>query len=327
MDNPSLQAVSTLVAATDLSPASDHAVEQAALLAKQWDAELVLLHVFNDGFWATIKSIYEAERWAGTEPVLVARNRLSQQVRELAVRHGVRVRGETRTGRAANEIAVFCHEQNAQLLVVGEHGEDWIGDTVIGGTALKVLKRTELPVLLARRPASADFSSVLVATDFSDNSTRAAQLSVAWFPKARQQLVHAYSVAFEGRMRLAGASGDDIERYRKDEFSRAELKMQEQIQALRANTAVGKLLVHGYPAAVVIREAERSAADLIVIGKHGARHWMKGCWAALPRTYCIKRAATCCSCLDHGEAPCTTTTGMLLMPMPHLPDKDRLAPV
>ena len=158
MDNPSLQAVSTLVAATDLSPASDHAVEQAALLAKQWDAELVLLHDFNDGFWATIKSIYEAERWAGTEPVLVARNRLSQQVRELAVRHGVRVRGETRTGRAANEIAVFCHEQNAQLLVVGEHGEDWIGDTVIGGTALKVLKRTELPVLLARRPASADFS-------------------------------------------------------------------------------------------------------------------------------------------------------------------------
>ena len=70
-------------------------------------------------------------------------------------------------------------------------------------------------------------------------------------------------------MRLAGASGDDIERYRKDEFSRAELKMQEQIQALRATTAVGKLLVHGYPAAVVIREAERSAADLIVIGKHG----------------------------------------------------------
>jgi hypothetical protein len=38
MDNPSLQAVSTLVAATDLSPASDHAVEQAARLAKQWDA-------------------------------------------------------------------------------------------------------------------------------------------------------------------------------------------------------------------------------------------------------------------------------------------------
>lgn len=269
MNNPSLQTVRTLVAATDLSPASVLAVEQAALLAKRWDADLVLLHVFNDGFWATIKALYEAERWAGTEPVLVAHSRLSQQVRELQERHGVRVRGETRTGRAAGEIAAFCREFDAQLLVVGEHGEDWIGDTVIGGTALKVLKRAELPVLLARRPANADFSSILVATDFSENATRAAQLSSAWFPEARQQLVHAYSVAFEGRMRLAGASGEDIERYREDEFSRAERKMQEQVQALQANMAVGKLLLHGNPTAVLIREAERSGADLIVIGRHG----------------------------------------------------------
>ena len=267
--HPSLNTIRTLVAATDLSPASELAVEQAALLAKRWDADLVLLHVFNDGFWATIKAIYEAEHWAGTDPVLIARNRLSQRVREIAERHGVRVRGETRTGRAAAEIAAFCREQNAQLLVVGEHGEDWIGDTVVGGTALKVLKRAELPVLLARRPASADFANILMATDFSDSATRAAQLSVEWFPKARQQLVHAYSVAFEGRMRLAGASGEDIERYRQDEFSRAERQMQKQMQDLGANSAIGKLLLHGYPAVVLLRQIERTGADLLVIGKHG----------------------------------------------------------
>lgn len=70
-------------------------------------------------------------------------------------------------------------------------------------------------------------------------------------------------------MRPAGASGEDIERYRKDEFTRAERKMQEEIQALPAGSAIGKLLVHGYPAPVLIREAERLGADLIVIGKHG----------------------------------------------------------
>lgn len=51
MSNPTMQHVRTIVAATDLSPASDIAVEQAALLAKQSGVELVLLHVFNDGFW------------------------------------------------------------------------------------------------------------------------------------------------------------------------------------------------------------------------------------------------------------------------------------
>lgn len=184
MNNPFRPTVRTLVVATDLSPASELAVEQAALLAKRWDAELVLLHIFNDGFWATIKALYAAERWVGAEPVLVAREHLSRRTRELAERHGIRTRGETRVGRAAGEIADFCREQAAPLLVVGEHGEDWIGDTVVGGTALKVLKRAELPVLLARRPASAKVGNILVASDFSDNATRAARLSMDWFPGA-----------------------------------------------------------------------------------------------------------------------------------------------
>ncbi len=269
MSNLTKQNVRTIVAATDLSPASKIAVEQAALLAKQFGAELVLLHVFNDGFWSTIKAIYSAEHWMDTEPVLVARTLLSQQVEEIAKRHGIRVRGDTRTGRAAREINTFGHEQDAQLIVVGEHGEDWIGDAVIGGTALKVLKRANCPVLLVRRPASVGFSKILVATDFSDNAERAAQLSLRWFPHAQQQLVHAYFVAFEGRMRLAGASDDDIERYRDHEVSRAELKIQDQINALKAKTSVGKLLIRGAPAPVLIAQAERLEADLIVIGKHG----------------------------------------------------------
>lgn len=269
MSNLTKQNVRTIVAATDLSPASKIAVEQAALLAKQFGAELVLLHVFNDGFWSSIKAIYSAEHWMDTEPALMARKLLSQQAGEIAKRHSIRVRCDTRTGRAALEINTFGHEQDAQLIVVGEHGEDWIGDAVIGGTALKVLKRANCPVLLVRRPASVGFSKILVATDFSDNAERAAQLSLRWFPHAQQQLVHAYFVAFEGRMRLAGASDDDIERYRDHEVSRAELKIQDQINALKAKTSVGKLLIRGAPAPVLIAQAERLEADLIVIGKHG----------------------------------------------------------
>lgn len=269
MSNPTMQSVCTIVSATDLSPASNIAVEQAALLAKQFGAELVLLHVFNDGFWSTIKAIYSAEHWMDTDPALVARKLLSQQTGEIAKRHGIRVRCDTRTGRAAKEINTFGYEQDAQLVVVGEHGEDWIGDAVIGGTALKVLKRANLPVLLVRRPASAEFSKILVATDFSDNAERAAQLSLRWFPHAQQQLVHAYFVAFEGRMRLGGASGEDIERYRDHEISRAERKIQDQINALEAKKSVGQLLIRGAPAPVLIAQAERLEVDLIVIGKHG----------------------------------------------------------
>ena len=269
MNTTSPQAVRTVVVATDLSPASEIAVDQAAMLARRWDADLVLLHVFNDGVWATITAIYESEVWAGAEPVLVARNRLSQQVREVAARHAVRARGETRTGRAASEIAAFCREQDAQLLVVGEHGEDWIGEAVLGGTAQRVLARADLPVLLVSRAVSAELSCILLTTDFSDNATRAAQLSLDWFPDVRQRLLHACTVAFEGRMRMAGVSLEHIEGYRRDELARAEQRMEAQMQALRSAAPVGKRIVQGYPTTVLLREIERSGAELLVIGKHG----------------------------------------------------------
>ena len=269
MNTTSPQAVRTVVVATDLSPASEIAVDQAAMLARRWDADLVLLHVFNDGVWATITAIYESEVWAGAEPVLVARNRLSQQVREVAARHAVRARGETRTGRAASEIAAFCREQDAQLLVVGEHGEDWIGEAVLGGTAQRVLARADLPVLLVRRAVSAELSCILLATDFSDNATRAAQLSLDWFPDVRQRLLNACTVAFEGRMRMAGVSLEHIEGYRRDELARAEQRMEAQMQALRSAAPVGKRIVQGYPTTVLLREIERSGTALLVIGKHG----------------------------------------------------------
>lgn len=264
MNTTSPQAVRTVVVATDLSPASEIAVDQAAMLARRWDADLVLLHVFNDGVWATITAIYESEVWAGAEPVLVARNRLSQQVREVAARHAVRARGETRTGRAASEIAAFCREQDAQLLVVGEHGE-----AVLGGTAQRVLARADLPVLLVRRAVSAELSCILLATDFSDNATRAAQLSLDWFPDVRQRLLNACTVAFEGRMRMAGVSLEHIEGYRRDELARAEQRMEAQMQALRSAAPVGKRIVQGYPTTVLLREIERLGAELLVIGKHG----------------------------------------------------------
>ncbi len=114
--------VRVIVATTDLSPSTERAVEQAAVLAKKSGAELCLLHVFNDGVWATIKALYAAERW-------------SQEELTLGGRHGI------------------C-------------------DTFVGGTALKVLDQASFPLMLVRRPASADFSTVVSGRPDSDWQAR-----------------------------------------------------------------------------------------------------------------------------------------------------------
>ncbi|MDP3639125.1 MAG: universal stress protein [Azonexus sp.] len=284
MNSSNLAPVSVIVVATDFSPGSYLAIERAALLARQWDADLWLLHVFDDGLWATIKNIYDAERWAAVEPILAARNRLSQLTTEVAGRYGIRVHGETRTGRVVTEIVAFASTQSAQLLVIGEHGEDWISDTVLGGTALKVLEEANIPVLVVCRPATkvdqaagddsppdAGYSYLLVAVDFSEAAERAARQAILFFPEARFLLVNAYLIPFEGRMQLAGASDADIERYRAAERLRVERKMRGFIERLAAPGELrsSEQFVRQSPATAILGQAERIGADLFVIGKHG----------------------------------------------------------
>lgn len=262
--------IKTIVVATDLSQSADAAVEQAAALARRCGASLWMLHVFNDGFWASVKGIYDAERWSDNEPVLSARNRLSQQVRDIADRYGVCVTGETRTGHPATEIAHFIDECGADLVVVGKHGEN-SGDTFLGGTALKVLKQSNVPVLLTHRNTANDYSKVLVATDFSECDYRAARYAFGLFPTSSHYVLHTYYIAFEGCMRIAGASDRAIERYNDNELQNSEEKM----ARMRATLAVDKSLqvewmsICGYPGREVIRQSEKLGVDLIVIGKRG----------------------------------------------------------
>jgi len=89
MSNPTVQQVRTLVPATNLSPASDIAIEQAVLLAKQGDAERGCC------MSATMVSAHRSrpskKRIVGrAAPVLVLRNCLSQQVGEIVARHAAR---------------------------------------------------------------------------------------------------------------------------------------------------------------------------------------------------------------------------------------------
>ena len=48
---------------------------------------------------------------------------------------------------------------------------------------------------------------------------------------------------------------------------------QDHLTALQAGATVGHLLVRGAPALVLIEQAERWGADLIVVGKHGDSVW------------------------------------------------------
>lgn len=262
----------TIIAATDFSPGSLSAVKQAAFLSRLWGAKLILVHVYNDSAWASLKAVYSLPSWQTEQPMAAARKRLDKLGREMAAASGVPVETEMLMGRASRQIGDIVAARQAGLLVVGEHGENWVRDMVLGGTALKVLEAARIPVLLVRRPDAAAYQDILVATDFSPASERAARLALDCFPDAQMALIHAWLVPFEASMRMGGALEEDIERYRNREFEEATRQLEAFLR--ECGTAAERLeymAMHGAPASVLFDQARARGSDLIVIGKHSGR--------------------------------------------------------
>lgn len=261
-----------IVAATDFSENANRAVRQAAHLARAWGASLTLVHVFNDSVWASLRAVYDLPGWADIKPAETAKTRLAALAGEVALEFGVAVGHEVRIGRASQQISGFIAARQADLLVVGEHGENWVSDVVLGGTALKVLEATRIPVLLVRQPVPAVYRNTLIATDFSATSERAACLAMECFPDAHHALINAWLLPFESSMRLGGARDEDIQHYRDRELSIVSKRMAECAQGcahLSAHGRLERLALHGAPAEVVLGQARAGGHELIVIGKHG----------------------------------------------------------
>lgn len=264
-----------IIAATDFSGNAERAVEQAAHLARSWGATLILVHVFNDSAWASLKAVYDLPGWAVVTPVKAAQSRLEQLGEQIAAAFSVQVETEVRVGRASQQIGEIATARQAELLVVGEHGENCVSDIVLGGTALKVLEAAHIPVLLVRRSDPALYSDIVIATDFSPASERAAHLALDCFPTAQQALIHAWLVPLEASMRMGGAQEEDIERYREREFATTTSELEAFAQRCEGRAVAGKLerfALHGSPAAVVFEQARARGSDLIAIGKHGGRN-------------------------------------------------------
>ena len=259
---------SPIVVATDLSEAASIAVEGAARLTRRQNADLHVLHVFDDGIWATLKNLYDTQHWSGEDPVLGTRRRLSELAADIAHRHGIRVLAESEAGDPAEAIVRFASQRGARLVVIGKDGDDWLSDTLFGETALELLQTTDVPVMIVRRGQAQPARRVLVAVDFSACSHRAARLACELFHEAEITLLNAYSVRHEGRMRIGGASDDDIAAYLLSEQVRAEAAMRQLSSALDNEKCCRTVTVNGSAASAILEEAA-TGFDVLVVGKTG----------------------------------------------------------
>lgn len=175
--------IRNVLAATDLTAASDRVVRTAAEAALRSDASLHVVHVVElpPGIPVTVFSAAPAldpARYA--ERQTHARQTLQEQL-ERVVPAGLRCSPELVEGEPVpGSICRRAEELPADLIVIGPHREENGTAGPLGTTADDVLRSAPVPVLVVRGTGPVPAGRVLAAVDPGEFSPEVVQAAVDW---------------------------------------------------------------------------------------------------------------------------------------------------
>jgi universal stress protein A len=139
---------------TDFSEYSDKALRQALDIAKEYKAQVYVIHVVHDepfehthvDFSVTAQTIMRRERKA----VNSAKKILEKHLSKFPEAKEVEVIGEVMTGVPYDRILEYQKEKGIDLIVISSLGRTGLAKYFIGSVARNVLKGSECPVLLTK---------------------------------------------------------------------------------------------------------------------------------------------------------------------------------
>lgn len=266
-----MTAFQRILVATDLSAPARRAAERGAMLSRQTQAALDLLHVADLSPLDHLRQWLPGQAQDMPQRVLEAAQAQVQALADLLrQRHGVAANTHVRSGAVMNEQVRIVMELQADLLVCGARGERVVRHLLLGTTAQRILRTTPCPVLVVKRSPHEGYRRVLVPVDFSDASLGTLALARRIAPGAELVLLHACEVPLEGHLRYARVEEDTLTQYR----TVARQVATEKLEALRVQAGLASeechcIVQYGDPALRTVEQEQDQDCNLIVMGKHG----------------------------------------------------------
>ena len=137
---------------TDFSDSARQALRYGMSFAKEYGAELVLLHVVENltvGYASDLFPVPMAEVFQ--EISGYAKSELAK-LGEEARRRGLTVEEQVVQGKPSAEIIRYATEHEIDVIVLGTHGKGMLDQALFGSTTERVVRRAPCPVLTVRLP-------------------------------------------------------------------------------------------------------------------------------------------------------------------------------
>src|SRR5262249_4647429 len=165
--------VHTILHPTDFSEHSRYAFRLACALARDYGARLVVLHVVPAGTTELIALLQVGtQKRTGT----IRETFWDELLRVQATDPAVHVEHRLEDGEPAAEILRLAEEIRADLIVRGPQGRPGLSRLRMGSVAEQVVRKAPCPVLTVRPPHPDTPQKKAVASDFSDNTEREANV-------------------------------------------------------------------------------------------------------------------------------------------------------
>jgi len=253
--------LASIMVATDFSPASARAVDYAVSLARRFSLRVYVTHIVGHPGHAAPEP----------DPGAPA----AESFRQQAERHAKELENSGRLfgvpylvlieeGTLWPAIEQLIERYKIDLLVLGTHGASGVRKVLAGSSAEAIFRQARIPVLTAGPEATeeplfeAEFKSILCATDFGPGAERAAACAFALAQEHRARLLMLHVST-----RSEGLTERDVV-YERESIVRT---LQELLPTGYELTCQQQFhLAYGKPVEEILRVAQETDADLIVIG-------------------------------------------------------------
>ncbi|MHB1053928.1 MAG: universal stress protein [Thiobacillus sp.] len=260
-----------ILVATDFSQHAKIALDRAVLLATEHQAALEILHIITPASVDALCNFLPDSRQVIEENLTNSSySQLYDFVDQLDSERPITILPRVKIAEVEAGIFESAESCDADLIVLGSHGEHFANELFIGTTAENILARETRPVLIAKQKADVPYSKIGVAVDLTERSVATIRKAGELAPNATTCLLHAFHVPNHERLRQLGATEEQVNRFRAEFYDHAVQEIGK-LATDREGGRISRVVEMDYPPAMIRRWTEKLHFDLIVMGKHGGR--------------------------------------------------------
>ncbi len=250
-----------ILLATDLSPRSDRAQDRAVSLAKQFDSELIALHViesFNENHG--IRRIPFLPLPSHNKLAIKrARQLLHTDIGSVNPKASIRIE----EGEPFEKIMRVATETNCDLIITGVARYEILGRFTPGKTAGRLLRKSGISLLVVTERCRGPYRKIVTPTDLSVMSKHAIETAAAFFPDQTLSVLYPFTTP-------KSSSVDNVAEYREQMRQVAQRDLADFLGTadltVDQRARVSMVIEYGDKAKLLSNFVQLSGSELVVVG-------------------------------------------------------------